>query len=178
MSSPCWAATSRIRFWGPTRIGSISLSLAASTTLSSETWSHGCATATFTGRCFWAFAINLRNFSWLLRLTGASASSTDIAFLLFTGRSGLHAEQLFDFGQPPLTFVYDLALRRDDALDSPQRGGAVVRTGRQQLRDCRNGLLLVQLQQQILLAKRLLELSHRPGPSGGLRIMQRLDCSE
>src|SRR5512139_1520880 len=169
MSSPCWAATSRIRSCGPTRIGSISFSLAAFTTLSSDTWSQGCATATLTGGCFWAVAISFWNFSCVLRLTGASASSTDIVILLLAGPGRLCAKQPFDFRKPPLGFAGRLARRGYDALDRAQRLCALVGVARDQLWDCSDRTFLVDLQEQILFAHRFLQLIHRSWPAGRLR---------
>ena len=70
--------TSRIRGSGPTRIGSISLSLAASTALSSETSSQGWATAMFTGG--WSCAVRNQPVKLLVGVAadGGFASSTGI----------------------------------------------------------------------------------------------------
>ena len=81
-----------MRCSGPTRIGSISFSCAAATALSSDTWSHGWATATLTGGCFCALATRAWNLSWCFgcgrRALGLEHRHHGVLLLLGPGRRG------------------------------------------------------------------------------------------
>ena len=124
---------SRMRSAGPTRIGSISRSRAASTAPSSDTSSQGCATATLIGglglrRLDQALVLVVRNRLGPLPRCQAWAASA------LTALSARDAEQCLDLRQSALAFVRHAATRGENPMQDVERRLARRRIRAQQRR--------------------------------------------
>src|SRR6187399_857964 len=166
MSSPALAAASRIFASGPTRIGMMSLSFAASTALSSEASSQGWAIAVGTAGRLCARSTRRSNLSWTRPSVATCVSGIDA--LLF-GSLRFEVEQLFDPREAAAGFLRQRSVHLDHAAQALQHLPSLFLVSGQKPRDRRDGTVLIETEDQELLLQELLELGHRSPRSRRLR---------
>src|SRR6516162_2266450 len=156
MSALARSAALRIRSVGPTRIGSISCSLVASTTPSSETSSHGCATATLMVACACAVLINRWYFS-CTRPPGRSLRS-GMGRLRLTSRLAPGVKECLHARKATLCFAGERLTRRQDPMQAVEDGFPLRHVGTKKPRQGVDGALLVEADKKVLFPDGLLNL--------------------
>src|SRR5689334_12389640 len=146
-------ATVRMRSTGPTRIGSISPSCAASMAPCSDTSSHGCAMATLIAGSAWAALIS----RWYFSCGTSCPVASGMFRLSLASLCALHRKQRLYLLQTALALVRHLAAGRENPMQHFKRRLARLGIAAKQLLQAADGAFLIQADQQVLLPYHLLE---------------------
>src|SRR5690349_11071522 len=143
-----------MRSTGPTRIGSISRSRAASTAPCSDTSSHGCAMATLIAGRAWAALIS----RWYLSRGSSCPVESGMLRLCLASLCALRREYRLDLFEAALALVRHLTASRENPMQHFKCRLARVGIAAKQLWQRADGALLIQADEQILLPHHLLEV--------------------